>query len=127
MPKRRYYYNGKRVSKGERKLAAVLDKHNIKFEMEKSFNGCRNGKGNKLRFDFYLEQHNILIEYQGHHHYHPVNKGRRAKHVHDTTIVHDRIKRQFCIDRGFGLLEIKHDEFANIEDIILNVIRYGRI
>ena len=127
MKKRRYYYKGKRVSKGERKLAAVLEKHNIQFEMEKTFDECRNGKGNKLRFDFYLVQHRILIEYQGHHHYNPVNKGRRAKRVHKTTVIHDGIKKKFCIDKGFGLLEIKHDEFDNIEDIITNVINYGTI
>ena len=124
MKKRRYYYNGKRVSKGERRIASVLLKHNISFETEKSFDNCINGKGNRLRFDFFLDKLNILIEFQGHHHYKPVNKGWRAKRVHESTVIHDRIKKRFCLDNGLGLLEIKYNEFDNIEDIILNVLNY---
>ena len=127
MPKRRYYFNGKRVSKGERKIASILLNNKIKFENEKSFDNCINGKGNKLRFDFFLTEYNILIEFQGHHHYFPVNKGRRAKIVHDKTVIHDEIKREFCSKTGMGLLTIKFDEFDSLEDIILSVINYGKI
>lgn len=127
MKKRRYYYNGKRVSKGERRIASILIKHKVVFETEKSFDGCINRKGNKLRFDFFLNELNILIEFQGHHHYRPVNKGWRAKRVHESTVLHDKIKKNFCINNGIGLLEIKYDEFEKLEDIIINVINYGTV
>ncbi len=127
MKKRRYYYNGKRVSKGERKIASILIKHKIIFENEKTFDKCVNSRGNKLRFDFFLSELNILIEFQGHHHYRPVNKGRRAFIVHKRTVEHDIIKKKFCQDEGLGLLEIKYDEFDEIEDIILKVLNYGSI
>ena len=127
MKKRRYYFEGKRVSKGERKIASILQKHKIQFETEKSFKECINGKGNRLRFDFFLNDHNILIEFQGHHHYHPVNKGWRAKKVHDQTVVHDGIKKDFCLTNGIGLLEIKHTEFDDMENIILRVLNYGSV
>ena len=42
--KPKFYHNGKRCSKGEKKIALFLDKHQIKFEQEKSFNSCRSPK-----------------------------------------------------------------------------------
>ena len=66
MPKKRRYYKGKKVSKGEKKIINFLNEHNITFEREKTFSDCRGRTGRQpLRFDFFLKDYNILIEYDG--------------------------------------------------------------
>lgn len=51
------------MSKGENKIEQILQDNNIKFERQKTFNDCRNI--NLLRFDFYLPEFDLLIEYDG--------------------------------------------------------------
>ena len=104
--KKRKYYKGRRISKGEKKIAQFFDSHNIDYIREKTFKNCLSLSGNCLRFDFYLEQYNLLIEYQGTHHEKPINKYRRAKIVHETTVTHDSIKTEFTLDNHINLLEI---------------------
>ena len=52
-------------SKGETKIKEILIKLNISFETQKTFNSCRFEDTNQLaRFDFYLPDYNIIIEYK---------------------------------------------------------------
>lgn len=123
MPKKRIYYKGKRVSKGEKRVIDFLNKHNINFEQEKTFDNCRGRTGRRcLRFDFFLVDCNILIEYDGEHHYGPVNKGYRAKYVHDRTKINDEIKDKYIAVNGIGLLRIPYWEYDKIEEILTEVI-----
>ena len=58
------------ISKGEEKIKQLLQDNNIMFETEKTFPDLINPKTNyKLRFDFYLPEYNILIEYDGKQHF----------------------------------------------------------
>jgi len=50
--KKRQYYNGKKLSKGEKYIAQYLDRHNIPYTREQTFKDCVNFCGNRLRFDF---------------------------------------------------------------------------
>ena len=121
--KRRYYFRGQRCSKGEYKIAKYLESLNIDFEREKTFEECLSPKNHKLRFDFYLPEYNLLIEFQGHHHFHPINKYRRAQIVHQKTVVHDRIKKEFVAENNIILLEIHHKEIDKIQEIIQNFLQ----
>lgn len=116
--KKRLYYKGKRVSKGEKKIAQFFDLYNIEYIREKTFKNCKNFCGNQLRFDFYLEQFNLLIEYQGQHHEKPVNKYRRAKIVHTKTVEHDSIKEKFAEEHKINLFKIYYKDYDNIEKIL---------
>lgn len=122
VPKRRYYHKGKRCSKGEKRIAGFLDKHQIKYEMEKVFNECRSPKNRPLRFDFYLEDYNVCIEFQGHHHYKSVNKHRTAKIAHEKTTIHDKIKRDFVFHNGIFLIEIPHWNIDIFEEPLLKYL-----
>lgn len=121
--KKRIYHNGKKVSKGEKRIIDFLESNNIEFETQKSFEDCR-GRNNRLplRFDFYLTEFNVLIEYDGEHHYGPVNKGMKAKYTHDRTKINDLIKDNYIKMKGIGLLRIPYWEFNQIEDILRKVI-----
>lgn len=116
--KKRQYYKGKRISKGEKEISQYLDHHNINYVREKTFKDCTNFCGNLLRFDFYLEQFNLLIEYQGQHHEKPVNKYRRAKIVHEKTIIHDRVKEDFAESHQINLIKINYSDYENIDNIL---------
>ena len=54
----------------EFKIANILKDNNIIFISQKTFDDCVNPKtGAKLKFDFYLPDYNILIEYDGIQHF----------------------------------------------------------
>lgn len=121
--RKRLYYQGKRVSKGEKKIIDYLFSNNITFEVQKTFDDCR-GRNNRvpLRFDFFLPEYNILLEYDGEHHYDPVNKGWRAKYTHERTKINDEIKDNYIRAKGLGLLRIPYWEFDEIENILGKVL-----
>jgi len=104
---------------GEYYIEEFLKYNQINYKKEKSFDNCRSPKNRVLRFDFYLIDYNILIEYQGIHHYKPVNKGYRAKRVHNTTMLHDSIKKEFCKDNNIELIEIHYKDLKNIFDVLI--------
>lgn len=116
--KRRRYYNGKRISKGELKIAKFLDKNQLLYKREHTFDDCLSPKGARLRFDFFLEDHNICIEFQGEHHFKPVNKYKKAADTHKRTVCHDEIKRNYLSKRNILLLEIPFSDYENIESIL---------
>lgn len=121
--KKRQYYKGRRISKGEKRIAQFFSLHNIKYVREKTFKNCINFCGNYLRFDFYLEQFNLLIEYQGHHHIKPINKYRRAQAVHKKTIVHDAIKEVFALDNHINLIKIFYKDYDKIDEILTKLFK----
>jgi len=91
------------MSKGEKYVASCLRKLKIAFEREKKFPDCKHKT--YLRFDFYLPDHNILIEYDGEHHYKPilqwhegrysVSKEKAQEHLNGVKM-RDKIKNKYC-------------------------------
>ncbi len=94
-------------SKGEKKIFNQLVKKGIIFETQKTFNGCK--FKNKLRFDFYLPEYNICIEYDGEQHYKPISYYGGHEQLL-LTQKRDSIKTQFCQDNDIQLIRIKFDE-----------------
>ena len=108
------------LSYGEHKIAQWLLRHDIKFNTEHTFDGCKDK--NKLRFDFYISNYG-LIEYQGRQHYKPVDfSGHNNNHNAQQNLKNiqrrDNIKRQYCKDHNIKLLEIPYTEFENIHHIL---------
>jgi len=105
-------------SKGESKISNILQKYNIYFIREYWFPDCRNIQ--PLRFDFFLPDINILIEYQGSQHYIGW-KNTKSKHGTLREIQkRDEIKRKYCLTNNIKLLEITYLE--NIEDKMMEII-----
>lgn len=118
----RRYYKNKRISKGEKRIAEYLDSQNIKYEREYKFKDCVSERGNPLRFDFYLPDYNLLLEYNGQHHFFPINKYRKAKIVHDITVKHDNIKKEYLKQKSIKLIEIDFKQYENIENILRSLL-----
>lgn len=78
------------------------------------------------RFDFYLPQYNLFIEYDGRQHYEPVRffgNDEDAKCIHERTKKHDEIKNHYCEENNINLLRIPYWETKNIEIIINNCLQ----
>lgn len=113
-------------SKGERKVALFLKKNNITFDRQKTFDDCRSEKTSRhLRFDFYLPEYNVCIEYDGEYHYEPwrlyFDKS-VAKVKFEEMKQRDKIKDNYCNDNGIGLLRIPYFKLKNIDKIISNYL-----
>lgn len=75
------------------------------------------------RYDFYLPQYNLFIEYDGEQHFKPVRffgNEDDAKLVYKRTHESDLIKNRYCKQNGINLLRIPYWETKNIETIISN-------
>lgn len=108
-----------KASKGEKIIEFFLQKKRIKFESEKKFDTCRNIK--PLPFDFYLQDYNLLIEFQGIQHYQITrfskDTDKNQKRLEECQ-KRDTIKKQFAIDNGYRFLEISYREINQIEEIL---------
>ena len=81
---------------------------------------------NYYRYDFYLPQYNLFIEYDGKQHYEPVRffgNDEDAKYVYERTKEHDEIKNRYCEENNINLLRIPYWETKNIETIINNCLQ----
>lgn len=107
----------------ERLIGKLLFDMNIKYEKEKVFEKCK-GIGNKsLRFDFYLPEYNLCIEYDGKQHYQPIQFfGGEANY--QKQIKNDKIKDRYCQDNNIMLIRIPYTfSKQEINDIINSIIQ----
>lgn len=100
-------------SKGELAIKKILDKHEIHYESQKRFEKL----SKTLSFDFFLPEENVLIEFQGEQHYHPI-KYFGGEEKFKKQIENDNKKRIFCKNEKYKLLEISYQEINNIEKIL---------
>jgi very-short-patch-repair endonuclease len=94
-------------SNGEKAIASFLSDVGLRFERQKRFESCHNFR--PLRFDFYVSNTQILIEFQGQQHFRPIEVF-GGKKGFESTRVRDRIKRKWARKNGFNLVEIKYNE-----------------
>ena len=106
---------------GEKKIDKILSKNNILFETEKTYDDCRDI--NKLKFDFYLPDYNILIEYDGRQHY--ANGGYWKVGDDDLEKIQkrDKIKNKYCQDNNIKLIRIPYWDYSNIEEILIRELK----
>lgn len=94
-------------SKGEMAINYFLTKNKISFIEHKMFNGCVYKR--KLRFDFYLPDKNICIEYDGEQHFNsiPYYGGDEKLEISKKR---DEIKNEYCQKNNIHLLRINYQE-----------------
>jgi hypothetical protein len=110
------------TSKGEKRVKEYLDNKGVQFTFQKSYTGLLGNGGFPLLYDFYIPQLNLLIEYQGQQHEHPVDfKGRGKEYAEKcfcTQQEHDERKRKYAQSHNINLLEIWYWDYENIEKIL---------
>jgi len=103
-------------SKGERKIREYLEEHCINYKQEYSF---KNSSISRLRFDFYLVDLNILIEYDGQQHFEAVMIF-GGEESFKKTLKNDILKNNFCLKNNIDLIRIKYSDYKYIENILKN-------
>ena len=102
-----------RASRGEVKIAEILEMNGINFKEEVEFPDLKSSNGNPLRFDFAIynddDTLDFLIEYQGKQHYEAVSKYGGSKGFHRQRY-NDNMKRRYCVLNDIKLIEIPYTE-----------------
>ena len=107
-------------SKGENAIKDFLKENKIQFETQKAFQNCKHKR--LLKFDFYLPDYNLCIEYQGAQHYKSVDYFGGIEGFEESQI-RDNIKRKFCETNNILLLEIPYTKFNHIAEILSDTIK----
>jgi very-short-patch-repair endonuclease len=94
-------------SKGEKEIRRILDENNIKYENQKTFNNCKY-KG-LLKFDFYIKDLNLCIEYDGEQHFEIKEHWGGIKEFEKTQL-RDKIKTDYCITNNIRLIRISYND-----------------
>jgi len=94
-------------SKGEKIIRHYLINNNIKYETQKTFNGCIYKK--KLKFDFYLPKYNTCIEFDGEQHSKPI---KYFGGINQLNIIQkrDKIKTNYCNNNNIQLIRINYNK-----------------
>jgi len=101
-------------SSGEKIIADYLTSLRIDFIREKKFADCKDKR--QLPFDFYLPKYNLIIEFDGPHHFKKVWNEKHLKY----TQKHDKIKNDYCMAHGIHLLRISYLDGHNVSQLIDN-------
>lgn len=98
------------TSRGEDKITNILNKNNISFKKQYTFEDLKDKQ--RLQFDFAIFDNNnlyCLIEYQGQQHYtEPGSAWTSPKK-------HDKMKKDYCIKNNISLIEIPYTDFEKID------------
>lgn len=103
----------RKISKGESKIQAWLEKNKINFIQQKALDAEKITR--RQKFDFFLPDYNLAIEYNGEQHY--IDKKDRFDSL-EKTQQRDRQKQNYCLKEGIELLIIPYWEYSNVEKIL---------
>jgi len=117
-------------SKASELLKRLLTQIGVDFELEKKFDNCKNPMTEQyLRFDFYIEKLNLLIEIDGEQHFIPVNRfgGEEAL---KTSKYRDYIKDKYADENKIRLVRVslfdfdtqKRKKYSDVRTIIFNLL-----
>ena len=101
------------ISKGNVKIADILDQANIFYEIQKKFSTCKDIK--ELPFDFFVNNE-YLIEYDGQQHF-----KKDSIFDYEYTHKHDLLKSQWCKKNNIPLIRIPYTHYKDLklEDLLL--------
>jgi hypothetical protein len=110
-----------RKSKGEVLITTWLENNHITHTTQKSYEDLRGMGGGKLKYDFYILDKNLLIEYDGMQHFQrgyfngkaTTNEARRQAKIHD------RLKTEYAYKHNIGLLRIPYTKINKMEEVLV--------
>jgi hypothetical protein len=113
----------KHMSLGEYAIYNYLTKNNIVFDKEKSFNDLLSPKNGLLRYDFYIQSHNLLIEFDGKQHFEKVkwtavHTVEQVEERYNYIVECDHLKNEYADVNKIKLYRIKYTDIKNIDNIL---------
>lgn len=111
------------ASKGEIKIENILQQNKIHYVKQKTFESCRFPETNALaKFDFYLPDFHMLIEYDGrqHFYYQENTSGWNNKEHYERTKERDAFKNKWCEENNIKLVRVPYTKYESmtIEDLL---------
>jgi uncharacterized Zn-finger protein len=117
------------LSYGEYRIKEMLDEMMVDYTHDKTHYHLTQFCGQALRPDFLIEKDGyrpILIEYHGIHHVKPSIFGSQTEEQAYLNFLkqqeHDQIKRDFCKENNYNLVEIYYTENANIDLLVIGCL-----
>ena len=96
-------------SDGEKNIGILLMKLKIPFETQKEFFDLYNfNNSRKLKFDFFIPNENILIEFDGPQHY------KNTNFTSENNLINDQIKNKWALQNNIKLYRVPYTEKNNI-------------
>lgn len=99
-------------------VESYLQDHQIEYEKEKCFDGCKNKR--RLPFDYYIPFLNTCIEVDGEYHFPRTNVQYSNPHAqYEQVAARDSLKTRFCEENDIRLVRLPYyleDSFADILD-----------
>lgn len=113
----------KERSKGETKINKILKENNINFIEEAIFPDCKFERN--LRFDFFLPDYNTVIEFDGKQHFQESFGSNKedAKENLRITKLRDKIKNNYCIEKGIRLYRIPFTKLEILDDEMDHILK----
>lgn len=110
-------------SKGEQAVKKWLDDNGYRYKCQMTFNGLIHVS--PLKYDFYIKELNLLIEFDGEYHYIPITFSKKitAEEQFKLTQLRDQIKTEYAKTNGIHLLRIRYDD--DITHILSNYFNKG--
>ncbi len=117
-------------SKGELKIINFLDKNNITYKHDTYYSSILkvDDIDKKLRFDFYLPDYKLFIEYDGRQHHKAENFGSKkdSKEIRFKQEKERDERKNKLVEKNknYRLLRILYKQFENIDSVIEKVLKF---
>ncbi|MGV3094225.1 hypothetical protein [Streptococcus pluranimalium] len=109
-------------SKGEKLVQRILDKAGVEYEIQKVYEDLKSNY-RSLPFDFYLPEHNLLIEYDGIQHFEEVQFFGGATKL-ESQKRRDALKNEYAKRNSINLLRVPYYySEKEIEETILSYLQ----
>lgn len=107
-------------SKGELKISQLLNNLQVKFKKEYIFKNLPN-----RRFDFYLPDYNICIEYDGKQHFNYINTWHKTEEDFQQAQLRDKEKSDYCKKNQIFLIRIPYTDYNLLDENYLKQLING--
>jgi hypothetical protein len=99
---------------GKNEIESFLKKYKLDY--------TRRYQVSEIEFDFYLTSNRTCIEFDGRHHFEPIDEFGGLETLNKIREI-DRIKENYCEDKYINLIRIKYDQFDDIYQILWSNLR----
>lgn len=109
------------ISRMEKRIGEILKENGLLYCHQYSFDDCRGDK-RKLRFDYYIPDHRVVIEYDGQQHFMPVDYfgGVDAFYKRKT---YDCIKDAYCENNNITMIRVPYFITESIDTYLISQLK----
>lgn len=97
----------------------ILDEYGFSYEKEKTFNDLKMKR--MLRFDYYIDSLNCLIEFDGEQHYYEIDYFRNSKDAYLKQYSSDKMKSDYALENNINLIRIPY--WSDVSQIRVKIDR----